>query len=477
MVHKPFTIIISLIVIVSSIPFFFVSIDDVSGSDRSLNSIYRLDAEFQSYDGNSRGQEDRYGCYVPIVDAFYTFGGDGASGMVNDILRWNTSEDSNVDPYKVADLPINCCKAGAVWYESLNMVFVYGPRTSPTTYTDNIYRFTIPGHVVTLMESIYEDEKLPSYIVGDLAKSATYSTTMDMTYILSRNSTGDDRVWMAWHNASNHSTGWVDTGGISYDCRTLSHAVYIESTDTIWYVGYMEEELGERSDLIYIYTFTPSGDGTSGTFTNISYTQGITCPYGAEGAFTFYNSDDNWIYVMGGCRDASPSLYSDFVWKLSPSNFSIVNLTLTQDITLLSRQDDGQGFFHSSSCLGFLVGCSSGDDNDVAHQYYIDQVNFTAATPGSIYNAPVINHMGYGDSGPLGDKNVTVGTFWVNWTWDTNDTPSSHLIQIASDTLFSNILIYYNCSHNPSGGYMNTTFNNITASSNKRYIRIRSFYG
>lgn len=93
------------------------------------------------------------------------------------------------------------------------------------------------------------------------------------------------------------------------------------------------------------------------------------------------------------------------------------------------------------------------------------------------YDPPVINSIGYGDSVPLGDMNVTVGTFWVNWTWDTTGTPHTHIIEIASDTNFNTILVHYHCPHTPDGNYMNTSFSNLTESASKRYIHIRSVYG
>lgn len=462
-------LLISLLLVSSSLTIIFVKLPIVYATGETWDSLYRLDAEF------SDGMEDSYGCYCPDEDAYYCFGGDSTGGgsTSNVALRWNVSEDSNVDPYQVGTVTHSVNKLNAVWYESLSCIYIYGGRAGGTQYYD-IQKMTVPGHVITLMSDTYPNEKLPGYPYGDLGRSAYYDEDMDLAYIMVRNNTGDTRVWMSWHNASNHSTGWVDTGGVSFDTQSCPHAVYIPSQHKVWYIGYYPGDYGtDRTKLKFIYTFTPTGDGTTGTWTNISDTQSIECPYGAEGWFTFYNSDNNWIYIMGGCRVATPAYYVDYVWKLSPSNYSIVNLSSTQSITLFEAQDDGEAFYHPLSGLAFLTHTGGYDPN---YQYHIDQVNFTGGgSGGGTYNPPEILSINYTDCGNLSNQSVTVGSFSVNWTWDTNYTPSSHLIEIASDDGFSNILIHYNCSHTP-GSYMSHTFTNLTASTNKRYIRIRSFY-
>jgi len=95
------------------------------------------------------------------------------------------------------------------------------------------------------------------------------------------------------------------------------------------------------------------------------------------------------------------------------------------------------------------------------------------------YDAPVIQGMGYTGSGVLGDVNVTVGSWWINWSYDTNGTPTSHRVDIASDTGFGSIVWNYNVSHAGvvEGDYCNMTISNLTASTAKRYAHVRVFYG
>lgn len=98
--------------------------------------------------------------------------------------------------------------------------------------------------------------------------------------------------------------------------------------------------------------------------------------------------------------------------------------------------------------------------------------------PPSDYNAPVIQSMGYSGSGDLLNQSVMVGTFWVNFTYDTNSTPSYFWLNISNSVGFGSTIKDVNITDldgNP--GYYNCSISSgVTASTSKRYVHVKSFY-
>ena len=98
---------------------------------------------------------------------------------------------------------------------------------------------------------------------------------------------------------------------------------------------------------------------------------------------------------------------------------------------------------------------------------------------GSNYTAPVITSMGYSGVYGLDNKSVVVGTFYVNFTYNDSATPSFFWLNISSDTGFESLIKNVNITDlvgNP--GYYNCSISSgVTASTSKRYVHVRAFYG
>ena len=96
------------------------------------------------------------------------------------------------------------------------------------------------------------------------------------------------------------------------------------------------------------------------------------------------------------------------------------------------------------------------------------------------YNDPVIESMGYSGSSALNNSSVMLGDFWVNWSYDTNATPSYHWLNVSNSSGFGSTYLDFNETHanvSAGTGYCNITISTVSSSTTKRYVRVRSFYG
>lgn len=253
--------------------------------------------------------------------------------------------------------------------------------------------------------------------------------------------------------------GWLDEGDQVY---LLNEWDFLPITDT-YFIG-----VSRTKDTTTTYFMESFDSGMSWTnYVNIYAQVGRL----GDPNLDWLNEDQD-ILILHGRKWVGTIQYSCFYIS---SDFG---LTWT-NYTSLDASGDGAytGFAsYGSQDKGYLTWFDGGN----IYGIWIGD-NTTYGSPGT-YDPPIINHMGYllhGGSGQLGNTSVIAGSFWINWTWDTSGTPSSHMVVIANDTSFTNIVYNYNVSHsNPylQGDYMNITISNLTSSSFKKYVHIRSFY-
>ena len=196
-------------------------------------------------------------------------------------------------------------------------------------------------------------------------------------------------------------------------------------------------------------------------------------------------------YTSGGCydRDNISRVYiaeyhnskSDMAtWVKSSGSWSREEwITGTSDLCIRPMPVYNP---HYIRCWWFQ--CSSYNDYDDwdldCYGYY--NTDMGGGGGGGDYDPPVINHMGYtigqGDSsGQLGNANVTVDIFWVNFSYDTSGIVDyATIIFYEEYDCITEVYIAYIYEATLGNGYINTSLNALVERSDKLYMRVRVYY-
>ncbi|RLJ03816.1 MAG: hypothetical protein DRP18_05610, partial [Candidatus Aenigmatarchaeota archaeon] len=363
-----------------------------SGKQGDISNIYKFPYTF------SDGREDRYGAIDTKRHIILAVGGqDESYHYFDDVEIFNLSDPST--PQVVANLTHTTSKAGVVYDPYNDCFYVYGARISGTTYSDKIHKIDADDYDVTVLT-----EHLPSGIRS--ARAVAFSTKQKCAYLLMGTTTSGDYKGQIWrHNPNNHT--FLNTGAsIDYDYTESGLAIYVPEQDCIYFFGgrpnYWENK--------FIWRF----NCTTETVTNLSATNNVYAPYGAEGWGGYYNTDNGWIYIFAGNRNSSSPYYTNQIWKFSPFNYSTVNLTITME----KAQDDFFAVYSPYYHRGYLVSCicAGAGDNDQSKQKYIYSVNYSISFTLQQTNSSVGNGTYYWHYTEANQKNKT---YW--WKVAAND--------------------------------------------------------
>jgi len=363
-----------------------------SGGQGDISNIYKFPYTF------SDGREDRYGAIDTKRHIILAVGGqDESYNYYDDVEIFNLSDPST--PQVVANLTHTTSKAGVVYDPYNDCFYVYGARISGTTYSDKIHKIDADDYDVTVLT-----EHLPSGIRS--ARAVAFSTKQKCAYLLMGTTTSGDYKGQIWrHNPNNHT--FLYTGAsIDYDYTESGLAIYVPEQDCIYFFGgrpnYWENK--------FIWRF----NCTTETVTNLSATNNVYAPYGAEGWGGYYNTDNQWIYIFAGDRNETSPYYTNQIWKFSPFNYSVTTLS----ITMPKAQDDFFAVYSPYYHKGYLISCipAGAGDNAISQQKYLYSVNYSLSFTLQQINTSVTNGTYYWH---YTEANQSNKTYW--WKVAVND--------------------------------------------------------